>query len=127
MIPLDANAAKAISRKCRVTSTHNNKTYPTQKYTSCRTRNIVYLLECTKCTKKNQYIEHTSKPLYIKLAEHRKARHQINLPIHVHFTRRANHDLDKDAKVTILKATTRRQLLEEEQKWIQLMDLPPKN
>ena len=57
---------KAISKKCRVTSSHDNKTYPTQRYTSCATRNVIYLLEFTKCTKGNQYVSQTSRPVRIR-------------------------------------------------------------
>ena len=60
----------SISKKCRVTSTHNNKTYPTQRFTCCATRNIIYLIECTRCTKGNQYIGHTTTPLRTQLPKH---------------------------------------------------------
>ena len=112
-----------ISRKCRVTSTHNNKTYPTQTYTCCATRNIIYLLECTKCTKGNQYIGHTPKPLQRKLTEHyTENKANTNSPLYKHFLQKAEHDFERDIKVTILKTTTRNHLLETENNWIKSMD-----
>ena len=114
---------KARSKKCRVTSTHNSRTYPTQKHTCCSTRNIIYLLECTKCIKGNQYIGQTSRPLKISLKEHRKANSlTTNLPLYKHFSQRLDHDFEKDARVTILQATTQRSLLERENNWIKVMD-----
>ena len=105
-----------ISKKCRVTSTHNNKTYPTQTYTCCSTRNIIYLLECTKCTKGNQYLGHTTKPLQRKLTEHyTENKTNTNSPLYKHFLQKAGHDFERDTKVTILKTTTRNHLLETEQ------------
>lgn len=113
----------AISKKCRVTSTHNNTTYPTQRYTSCSTRNVVYLIECTKCIRGNQYIGQTSRPLKRRLAEHRAAgSHKSHFPLYKHFLQRADHNFERDAKITILQATTRSRLLEMENKWIKAMD-----
>ena len=75
-----------MSKKCRVTSSQNYKTYPTQRSTSCSSNNVIYLLECKKCTKGNQYVGQTSRPLRRRIAEHRSAsRVKTNLPIYRHF------------------------------------------
>ncbi len=113
----------AISRKCRVTSTHNNKTYPTQRYTCCSTRNVIYMLECAKCTKGNQYIGQTSRPLKTRLTEHRAASTtKTNLPLYKHFLQKTDHNFERDSRITILQATTRNRLLEKENSWIKSMD-----
>ena len=112
-----------ISKKCRVTSTHNNKTYPTQRCTSCSTANVVYLLECTKCPKGNQYIGHTTNPLRNKVIEHNmESTSKTNLPLYKHFTQKADHSFERDVIATILQATTRSRLLETELKWIESIE-----
>ena len=112
-----------ISKKCRVTSTHNNKTYPSQRYTSCSTRNVIYLVECIKCTKGNQYIGHTSNPLRVKIHEHKmESTIKTNLPLYKHFLQKAGHSFERDTRVTILQATTKRRLLETKNKWVKTMD-----
>ena len=97
--------------------------YPTQRYTSCSTRNAIYLLECTKCTKNNQYIGQTSRPLTTRLNEHRAtSKTRTNLPLYKHFFQKVDHHFQRDGKVTILQVTTQKGLLEVEEKWIKLMD-----
>ena len=120
---LNCKCCATISKKCRITSTHTNKTYPTQKYTCCSTRNLVYLIECTKCTKGNQYVGHTQEPLRTKLTEHiALSKTKTNLPLYKHFLQKADHNFERDTKVTILQVTTRNRLLEIENNWIRLMD-----
>lgn len=112
-----------ISNKCRVTSTHNNKTYPTQRYTCCSTRNIVYLIECTKCTKGNQYVGHTTQTLRTKLAEHQMERTvKSNLPLYKHFSQKKDHDFNRDIRFTILQVTTKSHLLEATDNWIKSLN-----
>lgn len=112
-----------ISNKCRVTSTHNNKTYPTQRYTCCSTRNTVYLIECTKCTKSNQYVGHTTQPLRVRLIEHQiESTVKTNLPLYKHFLQKGDHDFGRDIKLTILQATTKNNLLEATNNWIKCLD-----
>ena len=88
----------SISMKCRVTSTHNNKTYPTQRFTCCATRNIIYLIECTRCTKGNQYIGHTTTPLRTQLAKHisEESTIKVNVPLYKHFLQKTGHDFKRD-------------------------------
>jgi hypothetical protein len=112
-----------ISKKYRVTSTYNNKTFPTQKYTCCSTRNTVYLLECTKCTKYNQYIGCTSDTLNARLATHMEnSTTRTNFPLYKHFLQKPDHNFERDTKITILKTTTRTRLPKEEDLWIKRMD-----
>lgn len=112
-----------ISKKRRATSNQNYNTYPTQGYTCCSTRNIIYLIECTKCTKSNQYVGQTSRPLRTRMNEHRTtSKTKTYLPLYRHFRSKADHDFERDIKVTILQATTRVRLLEQESKWIKNLD-----
>jgi len=104
----DCKCCDTISQKCRVTSTHNNKTYTTQKYTSCSTKNIIYLIECTKCTKGNQYVGRTSETLRTKLNQHiTHSTTKTNFPLYRHFLQRPDHNFKRDTRITILQATTR--------------------
>ena len=57
----------AISKKCRVTSTHNNHTYPTQKYTCCSTKNIFIYWSVQNVQKETNI----HSPLRIRLNEHK--------------------------------------------------------
>ena len=120
----DANAAQLSQENARVTSTYNNRTHPTQNCTSCATRNIIYLIECTKCTKGNQYVGQTSRPLRTRIKEHRtnSKKKKTNLPLYRHFLQRVDHNFERDIRVTILQATTRKNLLETEQLWINALD-----
>ena len=112
----------AISKKCRITSTLNNS-YPTQKYTSCGTKNIIYLIECTKCNKGNQYVGHSKGPLRTKLQEHKEAHNRhTDLPLYRHFSQDSGHQFEENINITILQATTRNSLLEMKNKWIRLLD-----
>ncbi len=113
----------AMSRKTRVISSHNNKSFSTPKHTNCRTQNIIYLLECIKCTKGNQYIGQTQRCMNARLAGHRAAsRIKINLPIYKHFKTKPNHDFVKDIKITILEKTTTNSLTTRESYWISTLD-----
>ena len=120
---LGCKCCRTISQKCRVTSTSNNKTFPTQRYTSCSTSNIVYLIECTKCTKGNQYIGKSHEPLRTKLAQHiTNSTSKTHFPLYKHFAQGVDHNFERDIRVTILKATTRNQLPETEDHYIRDMD-----
>ena len=120
---LGCKCCTAISKKCRVTSTYNNNTYPTQRYSCCSTRNVIYLLECRKCTKGNQYVGQTSRPLRKRLAEHRTASNvKTHLPLYKHFLQKADHNFERDVRITILQATTKSSLLKTENQWIKAMD-----
>ncbi len=115
----------AISKKYRVTSTHNNRTFLTQRNTCCSDRNVVYLLECTKCTKNNQYIGQTSRPLKKRLAEHRAASStstKTYLPLYKHFLQKADHNFERDVKVTILEVTAQNHLLQTKNNWIKAIE-----
>lgn len=120
---LGCKCCQTISKKCRVTSTHNGRTYPTQRNTCCSDKNVIYLLECTKCNKCNQYIGQTSRPLRTRMAEHRTASStKTYLPLYKHFDKIQDHNFTRDIKVTILEVTTQSHLLEKENNWIKAME-----
>ena len=112
-----------ISQKCRVTSTSNYKTFPTQKYSSCSTGNIIYLIECTKCTKSNQYIGRSHEPLRTKLSQHiSNSTSKTHFPLYKHFAERPDHNFRRDTRITVLQATTKARLPETEDNWIRAMN-----
>ena len=112
-----------MSKKCRVTSTHNNRTYPTQMFTSCSTRHTVYLIECTKCTKCNQFVGHTSEPLRAELFKHKTdSTTKLSLPLYKHFFQQSAHNFLRDIRITILQSTARNHLAEAERDWLTKLD-----
>ena len=114
---------RAMSRKIRAISTSNHKSFPVPRYTNCHTSCVVYLLECTKCNKRNQYVGQTERTLQERMGGHRQASTiKINLPLYQHFTGKRDHDFEKDAKVTILEKTTTNLLLTREAHWILTLD-----
>ena len=114
---------RAMSRKERVTSSSNMKSFPTPRNTNCNTCNVIYLIECTKCTKGNQYIGQTQRPISQRIAGHRKASYtKTNLPVYKHFAGSRDHDFERDTKVTILEKTSTSNLTPRESHWITTMD-----
>jgi hypothetical protein len=89
---------RAMSKKVRVSSTSHYKSFPTAKHACCNTRNVIYLLECSKCTKCNQYVGQTSRPLSQRLAGHRAAStKKTNLPLYKHFAAARDYVFERDA------------------------------
>ncbi len=114
---------KAMSRQTRVISSHNGRSFSTPKHTNCRTKNVVYLIECSKCTKHNQYVGQTQRCMNVRLGGHRAAsRLKISLPIYKHFITKPNHNLERDIKITILEKTTRNLLTQRESHWISTLE-----
>jgi len=114
---------KTMSRKVRVTSSSNYKSFPTPKHTNCNTKNVIYLLECKKCSKGNQYVGQTKRPISSRMAGHRAAsRIKTHLPLYKHFAGNPDHNFERDATVTILQKTTEDQLSDRENHWITTLD-----
>ena len=114
---------KAMSRKTRIISSHNYKSFPTPRHTNCNTKNLIYLLECTRCTKANQYVGQTKRTMSQRLAGHRAAsRIKTNLPLYKHFTGQRNHDFLKDARITILEKTSAPNLDSRERHWMNTLN-----
>lgn len=113
---------KNMSRKQRVISSHNLKSFPTPTHTNCNSINVIYLLECKKCTKANQYVGQTRRTLAQRVAGHRAAyKVKHNLPIYKHFTR-AGHQFERDIRLTILEKTSSAQLDSREGHWIRTLE-----
>jgi len=122
VLPQAANAAEPCPEKL-VTSYSNHKSFPTPKHTNCNTKNVIYLLECTKCKKNNQYMDQTQRPISIRIAAHRAAsKLKTNLPLYKHYAGNPGHDFERDTKVTILEKATADQLTSREGHWISTME-----
>jgi len=115
---------KAMSKKVSIHSSHNHKSFRTTKYSNCSSSNVIYLLECKKCTKHNQYVGQTNRKLSERAAGHRakaKLTTSRNLPLYKHFAGR-DHDFETDAKFSVLEKTTKNQLLVRESHWINTLE-----
>ena len=114
---------RTMSRKIRITSSSNHKSYPTPRHTNCTTNCVIYLLECTKCNRRNQYVGQTSKTLQERMGGHRQAlTTKPNLPLYKHFAGKPNHNFERDARVTILEKTTEDLLLTREAHWMTTLE-----
>lgn len=110
---------KLMSRKSRIISSYNHKSFITPQYTNCNSKNVIYLLECTKCTKGNQYVGQTTRCMNVRLAGHRAAsRIKTNLPLYKHFISKKDHSMERDIKITILEKTSAPLLTSRESLWI---------
>ncbi len=108
-----------MSRKIKIQSSYNHKSYGTAKHSNCSTRNVIYLMECKKCTKGNQYVGQTKRSLSQRLAGHRAAyKVKTRLPIYKHFINSPGHVFGRDIKLSILEKTTPEQLDDRERHWI---------
>ena len=97
---------KAMSRKIRVTSSVNHKSFFTAKYSNCNSRIVIYLLECTKCSKRNQYVGQTKRSLSQRVSGHTAAsKLKTNLPLYKHFVTSPDHNFEQDTKFSILEKT----------------------
>ncbi len=113
----------AMSRKLRITSTYNYKSFWTPKHANCNTSNVIYLLECNKCKTRNQYVGQTRRTLSQRLAGHRAAsRVKHNLPLYKHFTNSPEHSFERDIRISILEKSTTEQLDARERHWINTLD-----
>ena len=67
----------------------------------CRTRNVVYLIECAKCS--IQYIGETENALRVRLTGHRSdiSHHRLDRPVALHFNQ-PHHSL-KDLTIMVIE------------------------
>ena len=120
---LGCKCCQIMSRRIRVISNSTHKSFPVPKHTNCLTRCVIYLLECTKCNKGNQYVGQTERTMQERMGGHRQATiTKINLPLYKHFAGKRDHDFDRDTRVTILEKTTKSLLLTREAYWILTLD-----
>ena len=114
---------RVMSRKVRGISTVNHRSFEIPDHTNCNFSCVVYLLECTKCTKGNQYVGQTGRKLSERLAGHRAARtKKPNLPLYKHFNTKKDHDFERDTKLTILEKTAKHLLLTRESHWMNTLE-----
>ncbi len=112
-----------MSRKVRISSTYNYKSFWASTHSHCNTNNVIYLLECTKCKTRNQYIGQTKRQLSQRMSGHRAAsRIKHNLPLYKHFNNSPDHIFEKDIKITILEKTTTALLDARERHWINTLE-----
>lgn len=93
--------------------------FTTPKNTNCTTRGVIYLLECSLCSRGNCYIGQTGRSLRERMQGHRRDHATKNMPLYRHL-RKKDHGFN-NLKVTILEVTTN-DLLEAEEKWINLLN-----
>jgi hypothetical protein len=92
--------------------------------TSCDSRGVVYLLECTLCTRRNRYVGQTGRTLRERMAGHRRDYLTgKRMPIYAHL-RKPKHTL---ANLTlsvleVLRSPTPTTLLQAEAKWMAILD-----
>ena len=119
----NCGCCRVMSRKQRAISSSNYKSFAVPSHTNCNSNNVIYLLECSKCTKANQYVGKTERTLAQRVAGHRAAsKIKLNLPIYKHFSSRADHQFERDIRLTILEQTSRPQLDQREGHWIRTLD-----
>ena len=80
---------------------HKYKTsYKIFNNSNCKSKHLIYLLECTKC--KIQYVGKCETPFNQRINNHRKdSKLATSIPASRHF--KTNHDFNKDAKFTIIE------------------------
>ena len=86
------------------TSFVTKKKYNIYHESNCKSKNVIYLLECTYCSK--QYVGKSEWPFNIRLNNYRhrikSTDHHKLLPVEQHF-HLANHNFSRDAKFTIIE------------------------
>ena len=111
-----------MSHSNLVFSSYNYKSFPTAKHSNCSSSSVIYLIECKKCNRGNQYVGQTHRFLSQRIAGHRAAsKRKTNLPIYKHFLS-PGHTFEKDIKVSVLEKTSPSQLLAREAFWIRSLD-----
>lgn len=108
-----------MSRKEVVFST-SDKPFRTIPNTSCNTVGAIYLLECTRCHKKNKYIGQTARTIRERMAGHRTVHQTKNMPIYRHLKKK-DHSF-KDLKVTVLERAQPEELLNKERDWMDKLE-----
>lgn len=102
----------------------NNTSFKTPHGTSCDSCGLIYLLQCTRCDKKNGYVGQTGRNLRARMAGHRRDFNAgKEMPIYRHL-RDPAHGFG-DLRVTILelvRPSTQERLLQAEKAWMTRLD-----
>ena len=82
-------------------SATTNQAFNVRATATCKTRNVIYLIDCRKCRK--QYVGETQNPLHIRLNGHRNdiAHKRTEKPVASHFNS-PGHSLD-DLRIAVLE------------------------
>jgi len=96
-----------LPESTKVVSHTTKASFPLQVSASCKTSDIIYLLQCRRCSA--QYVGETGQPLHARLNSHRsdvKHRRTHEKPVAVHYTSH-NHTVE-DMKVLVLECMRQR-------------------
>lgn len=107
-----------MSGKDTIFESNNIRAHRGAEGTNCDTSNVIYIIECNKCKRQNQYVGQTRRPLRERLSGHRAAYLQHkNMPIYRHFWK-PGHSL-QNMKVTVLEKVKEGEDIEErERDWM---------
>jgi hypothetical protein len=111
----DHGCRQCSSTKCRVcsmvrpgthvVSCHNGRRFRVRGTITCRTVNLVYLIECVKC--RVQYVGETSRSLADRLNDHLSSiRRELPTPVALHFSQRG-HSARRHLRITGLETFVR--------------------
>lgn len=108
-----------MTRKERIFSSATGQSFSTPPQTTCNSSSVIYLIECTRCPTRNQYVGQTLRPIKNRMAGHRAAYRLGTKKTHLyHHFRKRDHTFE-DARVTIIQKDVRTEdLLREESKWM---------
>ena len=115
--PCTPNRSYKCCRQMKSTSTFKNritgKVYKIFHRVNCRDRNVIYLLECTKCNDK-PYVGKSEPPTNLRMNGHRSdAKKTDKLAVDTHFGQ-PGHNFERDAKFTIIEKIEKTNLQKEE-------------
>ena len=113
---------RTMSCKLAISSTWNHKSFNTAQHSNCDSNCVIYLLECQKCTRRNQYVGQTQRTFSLRVAGHRQmAKKPSNRPLYKHFAEK-NHNFERDAKFSVLEKTRLHLLSTRETHWIDTLE-----
>lgn len=120
---LGCKCCRAMSKKTLMFSSHNHSAFCLPKHTNCKSKNVIYLLECSLCPNRNQHVGQTARAVQERQAGHRaKAiKDKPTLPIYKHF-KREGHNFERDAKMSVLEKCLTSDLTGRESHWINTLE-----
>ena len=111
--PCRSKLGNKCCKQLKSTSTfknrHTGKCYKIFHRVTCKDRNVIYLLECSKCDMK-AYVGKTEIEMNLRMNGHRSdARKTNKLAVDTHFLAQGHH-FERDAKFTIIEKITKKDL-----------------
>lgn len=115
--PCTPNLFYKCCRQMKSTSTfknrHTGKEYRIFHRVNCKDKNVIYLLECTKCGGK-AYVGKSEPPTNLRMNGHRSdAKRTDKLAVDTHFLQ-PGHNFERDAKFTIIEKVTKTDISKED-------------